>query len=74
VLGDGEDRMSLTTVQDLAKVVAAAVEYEGEWPEIGGVCGGQITISELIRLGEKVRGECCPSAGTLCVVRHLLTC
>jgi nucleoside-diphosphate-sugar epimerase len=68
VLGDGEDWMSLTTVQDLAKVVTAAVEYDGEWPEIGGVCGGQIAILELIRLGEEIRGECCPHVWTLCLV------
>ena len=68
MLGDGEDRMSLTTVQDSAKVVAAVVEYDGEWPEIGGVCGGQIAISELIRLGEEIRGECCPPVWTSRVV------
>lgn len=48
--------MSLTTVQDFAKVVALAVEYEGEWPVDGGITGGRITIGELIALGEKIRG------------------
>ncbi len=68
MLGDGEERMSLNTVQDLAKVVAAAVEYDSEWPEIVGVCGGQIAILELIRLGEEIRGECCPLVRTLSLV------
>ena len=31
--------LTLTTVQDLAGVVARAVEYEGEWPEVGGIKG-----------------------------------
>jgi hypothetical protein len=50
VLGDGEDQLSLTTV-------AAAIYYEGEWPEVGGVRGGQITASDLIQLGEEIRGR-----------------
>lgn len=53
----GEDVvMSLTTVQDFAKVVALAVEYEGEWPVDGGITGKRITSRELIALGEKIRG------------------
>jgi hypothetical protein len=44
-------------VQDLGAVVAAAIDYEGEWPEVGGVRGGQITLSELIKLGEEIRGK-----------------
>jgi hypothetical protein len=54
---DGSDQLTLTTVQDLGAVVAAAIEFEGEWPEVGGIRGGQITLAELIELGEKVRGE-----------------
>lgn len=57
VLGDGASQVTLTTIQDLAKVVAAAVDYEGEWPETGGIRGGQITVPNLIKLGEKLRGE-----------------
>ena len=49
--------MTLTTVQDLAKVVAAAIDYEGEWPEVGGIRGGQITISKLLELGGEIRGK-----------------
>jgi hypothetical protein len=57
VLGDGEDQLSLTTVQDLSAIVAAAIDYEGEWPEVDGVRGGQITASDLIKLGEEIRGK-----------------
>jgi hypothetical protein len=60
VIGDGNDQISLTTVQDLGAVVAAAIDYEGEWPEVGGVRGGQITLSELIKLGEEIRGKRVP--------------
>jgi hypothetical protein len=54
--GGDDDRITLTTVQDLANVVALAVEYEGEWPVVGGIKGTEISIGELLTLGEKVRG------------------
>jgi hypothetical protein len=57
VVGHGDPQVTLTTVQDLAKVIAAAIDYEGAWPETGGIRGGQITIANLIKLGEKLRGK-----------------
>ncbi|KAJ4160246.1 hypothetical protein NW754_003371 [Fusarium falciforme] len=56
VEGGEDDVITVTTAQDLAKVVALAVEYEGEWPLVGGIQGANITVSELIKLGEKIRG------------------
>ncbi|KAJ4311388.1 hypothetical protein N0V84_010481 [Fusarium piperis] len=54
--GGEDDVITITTAQDVAKVVALAVEYEGEWPLVGGIRGANITVSELIALGEKIRG------------------
>jgi hypothetical protein len=56
---DGSDdvRITLTTAEDLAKVVARAIEYEGEWPVVSGIKGDEFTIKQLIELGERVRGE-----------------
>ncbi|CAG9938621.1 unnamed protein product [Clonostachys rosea f. rosea IK726] len=54
--GHEDDTITLTTTQDMAKVVARAVDYEGEWPVFGGIVGSNITISQLIALGEKIRG------------------
>ncbi|KAK6211175.1 NmrA-like family protein [Colletotrichum tabaci] len=48
---------TLTTAQDFAKVVALAVEYEGEWPVVGGIKGATMTVGQIIALGEKLRGE-----------------
>jgi len=48
--------MTFTTVQDLAAVVAAAVEFDGEWPVIGGIRGNRVTVSQILKIGEKVRG------------------
>ncbi|KAH8747596.1 hypothetical protein F5883DRAFT_474278 [Diaporthe sp. PMI_573] len=53
----GEDSIiTLTTVQDTAKVVVLAVEYEEEWPVFSGIKGAEITLGQLIALGEKIRG------------------
>jgi hypothetical protein len=54
--GHEEDSLTLTTVQDLARVVSRAVEYEDEWPVIGGITGNKVTIGQLLELGEKLRG------------------
>ncbi|RSL62015.1 hypothetical protein CEP53_004888 [Fusarium sp. AF-6] len=56
VEGGEDDLITVTTAQDLAKVVALAAEYEGEWPLVGGIQGANITVGELIKLGEKIRG------------------
>ncbi|ESZ93434.1 hypothetical protein SBOR_6176 [Sclerotinia borealis F-4128] len=57
VLRDTKAQISLTSVQDLAKVVSKAVDYEGIWPEISGIRGNQISILEFISLCEKIRGK-----------------
>ncbi|KAF9871389.1 NmrA-like family protein [Colletotrichum karsti] len=57
VIDSAEDvPITLTTAQDTAKVIALAVEYEGEWPLISGIKGSEATIRQLIALGEKIRG------------------
>ena len=54
--GSDDSRITLTTVQDLANVVARAIDFEGEWPAVGGIRGTDISVGGLIALGEKVRG------------------
>lgn len=53
---DENDHWVLTTVQDLAKVVAHAIDYEGEWSEKGGVRGERISIKQLLQIAEGIRG------------------
>lgn len=48
--------MTFTTVQDLADVATDAVDYDGEWPVIGGISGNRVTVSQILRIGERVRG------------------
>ena len=54
--GGDDDRMVLTTVQDLANVVARAIDFEGEWPVIGGIKGAELSVGQLLALGEQIRG------------------
>lgn len=54
--GGDNDRISLITVRDLANVVVQAIEFEGEWPVVGGIRGTDISVKEFIALGEKIRG------------------
>ena len=57
IVVDGHDFfMAFTTAQDLASVIARAVEYEGEWPMIGGIRGNRVQVSQIIAIGEKIRG------------------
>jgi hypothetical protein len=49
--------MTLTSVADLAAIVTLAVGYEGAWPEVGGIRGNRVSFSEIIKLGERIRGK-----------------
>lgn len=54
--GGDDDRITFTTVQDLANVVARAIDFEGEWPVVGGIRGAEMSTGQLIAFGEKIRG------------------
>jgi hypothetical protein len=56
VEGHEDAMMTITAVHDIAGVVAAAGDLQGEWPEIGGIRGNRVTVSEIIKIGEKIRG------------------
>ena len=61
ILDGSEDaRITLTTAQDLANVVAMAVNHKGEWPLVSGIQGDELTIGQVIALGEKARGMFLP--------------
>lgn len=53
---DGNYWVGNTTIQDLARVVARAIDYPGKWPETGGMVGSRIQMKELIKLAERIRG------------------
>ncbi|KAI1806375.1 NAD(P)-binding protein [Daldinia bambusicola] len=58
VVVEGHDPIiTFTTVQDLAAVVAQAVEFEGEWPVVGGTRGNSLPVSKIVEIAEQVRGS-----------------
>ena len=60
IVVDGHDAiMTYTTAEDLAAVVVRAVDLDGEWPMIGGISGDKLPISQILQIGEKLRGEAC---------------
>jgi hypothetical protein len=54
---EGQYPFALTTVEDTAEIAARALELpDGAWPEIGGMCGQRMTVVELVKVGEELRG------------------
>ncbi|KAK4225467.1 hypothetical protein QBC38DRAFT_537771 [Podospora fimiseda] len=49
--------ITFTTAYDLARVVAYAIEYGGAWPEVGGIQGCRLRLSELVEIAERVTGK-----------------
>lgn len=58
IIVDGHEdvTLTLTTAADTAAVIAKAIGSADEWPEISGIQGNRATLSEIIKLGEKIRG------------------
>ncbi|CAG7555668.1 unnamed protein product [Fusarium equiseti] len=52
-----DDEIVYTSAEDVANTVTLAVDYEGEWPTIGGITGDKVTVRQLLDIGEKLRGE-----------------
>ena len=51
-------RVTHTAIADIVGITVRAVEYDGEWPVVGGINGNTFTVEEEIALGEKARGKC----------------
>ncbi|KAK2015511.1 NAD(P)-binding protein [Colletotrichum eremochloae] len=51
ILEDSEtSEITFTTIEDIAEVTARAVEFEGEWPIVGGITGQTTTVGEILQL------------------------
>ncbi|EPE05567.1 hypothetical protein F503_02306 [Ophiostoma piceae UAMH 11346] len=47
VRGHEHDSITVTSVDDIANIVRLAIEYEGVWPEIGGIQGQQLSVTQF---------------------------
>lgn len=57
VIDGKESLLTATTTNDLANVVAKAIEYQCEWPVVGGVSGEKLSTDQMLELGQKIRGN-----------------
>lgn len=48
--------MTLTSARDVAALVARAVDYQGRWPEVGGISGNRMSVAQIIATGQGIRG------------------
>ncbi|KAL7907528.1 hypothetical protein GGI35DRAFT_456437 [Trichoderma velutinum] len=53
--GHEDTTITLTSAADTAAMIAKAVDYDKEWPEISGIQGNRATFSQIIKIGEKLR-------------------
>ncbi|KAI1105977.1 hypothetical protein F4804DRAFT_302512 [Jackrogersella minutella] len=55
--GHEDTIITLTTIADFAAIIALAVGYDGTWPEIGGIRGSRLTVTQVLEIGSRVRGH-----------------
>jgi uncharacterized protein YbjT (DUF2867 family) len=53
--GDGNDKTVWTLADDVGEFVARALDVE-KWPREMHIIGNSITLNELVKIGEKIRG------------------
>ncbi|KAG4267459.1 hypothetical protein FPRO04_12841 [Fusarium proliferatum] len=53
---DSDAPVTFTSLRDMCRLVAHALEYNGVWLTVGGMQGTAFTVYKLISLGEKLRG------------------
>lgn len=56
VEGHEDAIFTVTSVHDIAEVIARAVDLDDEWPVFGGIRGNRVTVSQIIEVGERIRG------------------
>jgi acetolactate synthase small subunit len=54
--GTGDEPINVTLLEDVAKLVAASLDLD-KWEPYSGMIGSRTSWNEIVRLGEKVRGQ-----------------
>ncbi|KAK4160322.1 hypothetical protein QBC43DRAFT_114166 [Cladorrhinum sp. PSN259] len=55
--GDGAQLLTFTAIQDVVNIVVKAIDYEGEWPKIGGIRGVTASLRQGVEVSEKIAGK-----------------
>jgi nucleoside-diphosphate-sugar epimerase len=56
VVEDGSSPVVFTASEDVAKVVARAIDYPEPWTIEGGIVGHRTSYKEIVEIAEKVTG------------------
>lgn len=56
-VGDGNQVMTTTTLQDIGSIVAEALEYPHPWPRVGGISGTTMKFADYVKLAERITGD-----------------
>ncbi|KAJ4289322.1 hypothetical protein N0V88_007073 [Collariella sp. IMI 366227] len=57
IAGTPDSRTTYTAIHDFVNIIVKAVDYEGEWPRVGGINGHTLSAQEEVEVGERVRGK-----------------
>ncbi|KAL2137802.1 hypothetical protein VTI28DRAFT_8196 [Corynascus sepedonium] len=57
IASDPSSLVTYTAVHDVVNIVVKAIDYEGEWPEVGGINGHTLSVADEVAIGERVRGK-----------------
>ncbi|KAK3984494.1 hypothetical protein QBC44DRAFT_15735 [Cladorrhinum sp. PSN332] len=57
VPGGVDHLLTYTAIEDIVNIVVKAIDYEGEWPKIGGINGVTATLGQGIEVSEKITGK-----------------
>jgi hypothetical protein len=70
--GTRDRRTTYTTISDFVNIVVKAIEFEGEWPTVGGINGHTLSFAEELAIGEKIRGRWTTAQHQLHLFKELL--
>ncbi|KAL2192879.1 hypothetical protein P885DRAFT_72624 [Corynascus similis CBS 632.67] len=57
IVSDPSSLVTYTAIHDVVNIVVKAIDYEGEWPEVGGINGHTLSVADEVAIGERVRGK-----------------
>ncbi|KAK4224129.1 hypothetical protein QBC38DRAFT_486209 [Podospora fimiseda] len=57
VPGSPDHLITYTAIEDVVNIVVKAIDYEGEWPKIGGINGVTASLGQGIEVAEKITGK-----------------
>lgn len=57
IKGHEDEPQIFTSVLDIANVVRRAIEFDGQWPETGGITGDWLSATQAKEMLENITGK-----------------